>query len=280
MTYAKIIAHSRTPEGAEVVTMEVEIHRFVLAEFNTHRVFSRNSASSRAIPFGKMMKRVMDRPALPLSWPSEKPGMQGGDELSADDTMSCQDAWLHARDNAVRMANLMHEYGLHKSVCNRLLEPFMWHTVIVTSTEWGNFFEQRCSPLAQPEIRAAAEAMHAALADSEPHDLEPDGWHAPYLQPGEIFGSLGEMLKVSAARCARVSYLNHDGQRSLEDDLQLFDKLQTQKHWSPLEHVCVSNGFDPFLSRFGNLRGYLQLRHILEMDLRPPSPYNELPEAL
>ena len=166
-TEARVIEDSIW-EGYRLTTMEVTLHRFVLAEFNTHRVFSRNSASSRAIPVQKQLDRVSDEPALPLKHPREQKGMQGGDELEGQDLLDAQDLirdiLLDVTDNIQIYMNRHPdaEHRLHKSVLNRYLEPFMWHTIVVTSTEWDNFFGLRCSPLAQPEIRAAALLMRDA----------------------------------------------------------------------------------------------------------------------
>lgn len=279
MTSAKVIADSISPEGYRVTTMEVTMHRFVLAEFNTHRMFSRNSASSRAIPFKKQLERVTTNPAIPVVWAAEQKGMQGGDEIEHPDR--AERAWLDARDSAVRWAELLATTGVHKSIVNRLLEPFMWHTVIVTATEWDNFFRQRCSPLAQPEIRVAAELMREAYETSSPGEVHYGGWHSPYLEHDDIvaiedyvFGALQAeetnpeveklvtetMNKVSVARCARVSYLTHDGKRDPIEDLTLYDRLVSADppHASPLEHVCT-----PSQKAFtlGNLIGWEQLRH-------------------
>jgi thymidylate synthase-like protein len=264
-----------------VTTLEVVIPRIVLAEFNTHRAFSRNSASSRAIPFAKMLQRVQEDPFIPLSFPAEQRGMQGGEELGADERRIAELAWLQARDAAVRHARGMADLGVHKSVVNRLLEPFMWHTVIVTSAEWDNFFRQRCSPLAQPEIRVAAEAMRDAIAASKPHWLTAGAWHRPLLDGDEdtIFevqdsghpDQDGVFNRISAARCARVSYLTHEGKRDWMEDLNLFTKLATADppHWSPLEHVCRR----PYASEAGtvkpgNLPGFVQLRHIVSGEFK------------
>lgn len=256
-----------------VTTMEVVCHRFVLAEFNTHRAFSRNSASSRAIPFKRQVERVIEDPAIPLVFPAEQRGMQGGEPLAGAALAAARGRWLLARDMAVANATSLSEMGVHKSVVNRLLEPFMWHTIVVTSTEWDNFFKQRCSSLAQPEIQAIAYAMRDALDASEPDVLDDDQWHMPYLDPETILevmdrepDGLGALRGVSAARCARVSYLTQDGRRDYTEDLKLYERLVTADppHWSPLEHVCRPC-FD-FYPPPGNLRGFVQLRHIVSKE--------------
>lgn len=262
---AKIIADSvSAATGERLTTMEVVIHRYVLAEFNTHRAFARCSASSRAIPVHKMLQRVNENPALPVSWPLEQKGMQGGDEMTWEERERAEEVWLKARDRALDCAEELVAMGLHKSVVNRLLEPFLWHTIIVSSTEWENFFVQRCSPLAQPEIRVTAELMREALDASEPVKLAPGDWHMPYITAEDLEACRAvkaDPRRVSVARCARVSYLNHDGKRDPEIDELLFLRLVQAEppHWSPLEHVATPApaGFEPL----GNFTGWEQYRH-------------------
>lgn len=262
---AKVILDSVSPDGHRLTTMEIVMHRFVLAEFNTHRVFSRNSASSRAIPFTKQLARVRTDPAIPVSFPSEQPGMQGGAELTEDAREDAIQQWLFARDSAVIEARRLWHLGVHKSVVNRILEPFMWHTVIVSSTEWDNFFGQRCNPLAQPEIQMTAYAMQSAYDQSVPTPLGLGEWHMPYLLPDEISLRLGDAKRISAARCARVSYLTHDGVRDHAKDIELCERLLSASppHASPLEHVATPEsdpyGDDP--PHRGNFTGWRQFRH-------------------
>lgn len=278
---AKVIAHSRAGgyTGSwgppDVATLEVVCHRFVLAEFNTHRDFSRNSASSRAIPFKKQLEKVMTDPAIPLSFPAEQRGMQGGDELPERDRIAAEQMWRVARNQAAASASALADLGVHKSVVNRLLEPFMWHTIVVTSNRWENFFKQRCSPLAQPEIRAAAEAMRAALEASEPEVLDEGWWHRPYMDEDTVMEITAEHPQdvaieycnsVSAMRCARVSYLTQNGVRDWREDLDGFRRLVAADppHWSPLEHVCrPKHGDEYMMQSLGNLPGWIQLRHIV-----------------
>lgn len=260
---AKVILDSISPWGDRLTTMEVKMHRFVLAEFNTHRAFSRNSASSRAIPVAKQILRVIDDPAIPISFPSEKPGMQGGSELEGQPRENALRIWHQARMSAVTHAEHLVGNGVHKSIVNRLLEPFMWHTVIVSSTEWDNFWRQRCSPLAQPEMRAAAEAMKAAYDVSTPRLCGLGEWHTPLILPEDIFTQGGQKRHTSAARCARVSYLTHDGVRDIKVDLDLYGKLVSAdpEHASPLEHVATPQNPNVGDVIPGNFRGWRQLRH-------------------
>lgn len=258
---ATVIADSVSPAGVRLTTIEVTLHRFVLAELNTHRVFSRNSASSRAIPVRKQLDRVVNDPALPVEFGANQRGMQAGEPLTGADHDAALAAWLEARDHAVAAVEQLQELGVHKQVTNRILEPFMWHTVIVTATEWDGFWEQRCSPLAQPEIRVAAEAMLAAYDESTPTELAMGQWHTPYLHDEDGDLDAETARQVSAARCARVSYLTHDGRRDIDKDLELYERLVTARppHWSPLEHVATPA--EEGEHTLGNLRGWRQLRH-------------------
>ena len=285
-TSAKVIADSVSPAGIRLTTMEVTFHRFVLAEFNTHRVFSRNSASSRAIPFKKQVARVMDNPAIPVKWAAEQRGMQGGDEI--DYPWLARANWLEARSNAINSAARLANLGVHKSIVNRLLEPFMWHTVIVTATEWQGFWDQRCSELAQPEIKVAAELMREAYDASIPSEVNYDEWHLPYVtdedwdsaisiidsvpyswNAEEYNNAVVDVVKrVSVARSARVSYLNHDGTRDIKKDLDLYDRLVSADplHASPLEHVATPATMEEMYDGtvLGNFTGWHQMRHFVE----------------
>lgn len=273
MSNAKVICDSISPDGVRLTTIEGRFRRFVLAEANTHRVISKNSASSRAIPFEKQVARIKSDLAYPEVWATEKPGMQGGDPLSAEEEVVARRIWEMAANDAIGRARALRLVGdhdddatssqVHKSIVNRLLEPFMWHTVVFTATSWENFTDQRCSPLAQPEIRVFAEDVKAAMEASTPKRLIEGEWHLPYIdsedwnavfryghESGEnTYGQSAYHLvaQVSAARCARTSYLTHDGKRDIVEDLRLYRGNEQRAglvtaqppHWSPLEHVAT-----------------------------------------
>lgn len=144
---AEIIADSINTAGQRITTAILTFPRFVLAELNTHRAFSRNSASSRAIPFNKMVEMVKTDPFIPIAWQKNHKGMQGTEYLDKSYNSSgyyAEYAWLEARNRAVDLATSLDKLDVTKQLTNRLLEPFLWHRVLVTSTEWGNFFELRC----------------------------------------------------------------------------------------------------------------------------------------
>ena len=179
---AKVVLDSISEEGVRLTTMELTYPRFIHAEFMTHRVFSRNASSSRAIPVEKMIERVKKEPAEPVHWGKNQPGMQANEELQWDALVQTRKAWLEARDAAVKFAARMHELGAHKQIVNRVLEPFSHITVLVTATEWDNFFALRCHPDADPTMRTLAEAMREAMAASDTYNAQPGwSWHLPYI---------------------------------------------------------------------------------------------------
>lgn len=145
MIKAEVIADSKNRFGNRITTMVVTFPRIILAEFNTHRMFSRNSASSRAIPLRKMVESIRNNPFIPIAWQKDHSGMQGSEYLQYEqDNETLKRQWLLARDYALESAGRLWDNQVTKQLCNRLLEPFMWHTVIVTATEWENFFALRC----------------------------------------------------------------------------------------------------------------------------------------
>lgn len=271
---AKIICDSVSPDGVRLTTMEVVMHRFILAEFNTHRVFSRNSASSRAIPSTVIRQRVVENPAYPVFWGKNQAGMQSREELSEEKKREAQYFWDLALVSMVGSQRRLSEHetpyiGLHKQLANRLLEPFMWHTAIVTATEWDNFFHQRCHPDAQPEMKALADAMQLAYYTGTPKEVDYNEWHLPYISSEDqdsfnhgIFGDCSKtqaFQRLSTARCARVSYLNHDGNVDVTSDLKLFHKLVSGMHWSPFEHVATPS-CNKIETWSGNFRNWIQFR--------------------
>jgi thymidylate synthase ThyX len=299
---AKALADSISPAGHRLTTLEATFPRFILAEFNTHRVFSRNSASSRAIPVAKQLRRVLDDPYVPIEFGSNQPGMQAGPPLRGAARDAAEAEWLQARDDAVRhvlgmmtspeivarhedlrscldeaegsLKNPPSEWlNVHKQVANRLLEPFMWHTVIVSSTTWENFWNLRCHPDAQPEIRLIATKMREAVAASEPVSLGPEDWHLPLIgdPDREDATSHEELVKVSVGRCARVSYLTHAGTRDLSADVTLYERLLESGHMSPMEHIArPMNAAELDASEWsGNFQGWVAHRKLIPGESNP-----------
>ena len=285
---ARVVADSVSKPGDQrLTTFEVNIHRFVLAEFNTHRVFSRNSASSRAIPVPKRMQEFRDNPAFSLTLPAEQPGMQGGAELEGDARVAAI-GFLEDLHMSVyhRIAHYMENHEdpttrLHKSVLARYMEPWLWHRVIVTATDWDGFFAQRVSELAQPEIHHPADLMQREYRKSTPTQIGEGGWHLPYVQEEERDEfDIIDLVKLSTARCARVSYLTHDGEYDPGKDVKLWDRLVSADpaHASPLEHPARADYMNLRTARWemldgtsktkdlpnvGNFTGWMQARHLV-----------------
>lgn len=264
---AKVVAHSACENllTPEIVTLQLRYARFIHAEFMTHRLFSRNASSSRAVPIERMIQDVIDDPAMPVAWGSNKPGMQAGAEIAPCQINGVKEVWLEARDNAVDSARGLASSGLHKQIVNRILEPFAHISVIVTATEWSNFFELRCHEAADPTMRALAEAVRDAIRASKPRLLQPDELHVPYVTDDERAAFHSKIAAmISAARCARVSYLNHDGsQPDHQKDIDLAERLLASKHMSPFEHQARPALWGTSLN--GNLgSGWKQFRRALE----------------
>lgn len=266
-TTATVIADSVNEFGHRITTLQLKYQRFIHAEFLTHRVFSRNSSSSRAIPVAKMIEQVQHDPALPIHWGLNQPGMQAHKEHESPETARLW--WEMSAEAAATQADLLNQLGLHKQIVNRVLEPFQWMHTVVTATEWKNFFELRCHPDAQPEFQVLAKAIRDAINASTPIPRyrglnNYNSWHLPYISDDERENIYYSFLpKISAARCARVSYLKHDGTHpSGTEDLALFKKLVESKpmHASPCEHQASCGSTE----RSRNFVGWWQYRELYE----------------
>lgn len=273
---ATVLADSVSPEGVRLTSFELVYPRNILAELNTHRVFSKNSASSRAIPTKRMIRMIRDNPAVPYSWRMNQAGMQGYEVASLDVASQGQAIWLEAMEDAIRHAERLDALGLHKQIVNRLTEPFVHMKTVLTGVYFENFFGLRAHHMADPTIEALAKATKASRAASTPKLLRPGEWHLPYVTEEEA-ATLGNILarKVSAARCARTSYNNMAGKRSsIDEDIALHDRLLVDQpiHASPAEHQATPDfkveGFggirewnEPELH--GNLSGFIQYRKLL-----------------
>lgn len=223
---------------------------------------------------------VKDQPFIPIAWQKDHSGMQGTEYFTEDDVESTwlQEKWLEARDHAVLAAQKLHHIGLTKQLCNRLLEPFMYHTVLVTATEWDNFFALRHDPMAEIHIADLAEKMLVAYNESEPLLLKPGEWHIPFgdklddekvrdylrtvdadfnhkCEPFSIWSAKQQQvaIKIAVARCARLSYetLGDNPKIDYAADIRLHDQLLAGGHMSPFEHVAramTEDEFDSYVS--------------------------------
>jgi hypothetical protein len=265
MLDAKVILDSISPEGYRFTTLECTFHRFILPEVNTYRnAISRNSASSRAIPISKNIAKVIDDTAFPVYWGKNQSGMTAQEELTYEEQLHAKYIWMETRDYVIDAVKKLSDLGLHKQTANRLLEPFLWHTAIITVQDVSaqTIFNQRIHPDAQPEFHALAKKMKEAYDASTPQLLHEGEWHMPYIKEEDREQvSLDELKKISIARCARVSYLSHDGIRDLSKDIELFDKLNTATppHLSPFEHVAT-----PCSGQYFNFCGWKSLRYYKE----------------
>lgn len=264
-TEVKIIADSISPTGVRITTMQLKYPRFIHSELMTHRVLSRNASSSRAIPVNRMLKYVWNDPAIPIYWGSNKPGMQAGTELPTFRRLLAIGLWKLSGKAICIPVWCMSKLGLHKQVSNRLLEPWLHIHVVVTSTEWDNFFNLRCHKDAQPEIQQLAFKMRSMLTLSRPRHIDYGEWHLPYVNCLDRRNySVEDTIKMSAARCCRVSYVNHEGKHtSLKEDIDRYNSLveADPPHMSPVEHQAtpaVNGGF------FFNLKGWKSQRWVLE----------------
>lgn len=264
MIQAEIIADSINGFGNRLTTFILTFPRIILAEFNTHRMLSKNSASSRAIPFAKMLNMVKENPFMPLKWMREHSGMQGTEYFTDPNEIHINEMnWIAARDYAVASAEHLHNLGITKQLCNRILEPFMYHKVIVTGSEWENFFALRAHEAAEIHIQKLAYEMMEAYNNSIPKKIVNGGWHIPYgdkidsqkcydIIEKENISFLGDLpdfeksegytemkIKIATARCARVSYTvvgEEDKPDNYENDIKLHDRLAKMGHFSPFEH--------------------------------------------
>lgn len=225
---------------------------------------SRNASSSRAEPVSKHIERIRKNAAVPYYWGLNQQGMQAKAEASKDAKKDAKEIWLKARDAAIEYAQKLADLGIHKQITNRLLEPFSLINVVMTATEWDNFFELRCHADAQPEMRILAEAIRVVRENSEPKQIDYSEWHLPFIREEETSIELAKKIKMSIARCARVSYLKHDNtESSYEDDLKLFNRLvnNVPRHSSPSEHVSTPAKDEDF---HRNFRGWVQARELIE----------------
>jgi hypothetical protein len=269
MISAKIIKDSISKAGKRITTWELEYPRMVHSEFMTHRMFSRNAASSRAIPLKTMLALVWNNPATPVHWGKNQSGMQAKQELTGISLILTKWLWNLSGKVACCFAWVMGQCGAHKQIVNRIVEPWAHIKVVMTSTEMDNFFSLRNHPDAQPEIHELARKMWNLYSSTEPQVLEDGEWHLPYIDGYTIKDipekenelTLGDAIKLSASLCAQVSYRKAD--ESIEKALTIYNRLVNSKpvHASPFEHQARALA-DPTTAS-GNFYGWLQHRQLI-----------------
>lgn len=260
---SSIIADSINLDGNRVTTFLLTYPRFIHSELMTHRAFSRNAASSRAIPIEKIMEQVRTNPAMPVRWGKNGKGMQDHGSFFGSEADSCKEAWIEAANSAIQSAKSLEAKGLHKQVVNRVLEPFMWMTTLVTATEWENFFSLRLHKDAQPEFQHLAHVMLRSYLAHTPVQKKWHEWHIPFGDriTGDVEDSI--RLKIATARAARTSYLTIEGNSSVEKDIALHDILAANGHFSPFEHSAIAcKGYN------ANFTGWKQYRSLLPNENR------------
>ncbi|MDE4297185.1 hypothetical protein PXK56_18535 [Phaeobacter gallaeciensis] len=290
--------HAEYPEEKPLYTVRMRYPRIIHGELMTHRMFSRNARSSRAVPVKTMLLECTSIPFIPWHWGKNQKGMQAAEEcnervgvrfdgVKSPFEMTREDAWLHTRNKAVQVAEAYMNAGYHKQIPNRLLEPFSWIDTLVTANDWGNFLWLRDHKDAEPHLQDLARLVGQALDNMEVQDLQPGEWHLPYVTsedwmaassktydaPGGMSATLrNEFLrKISAARCARISYKPFDGDASYERELDRYDHLVTSErvHASPTEHQASPDVYDEEYEDWvspelhGNLEGWIQARKLI-----------------
>lgn len=279
----EVILASRGANGAPpIYTIRLRYPRIIHGEIMTHRVFSRNARSSRAVPVKTMLLETTTMPFIPWHWGKNQSGMQAGEDWNAmvelqvgewtgiQDTgfeeLTREQAWLWARDMAVETAEAFMDAGYHKQIPNRLLEPFSWIDTLITATDWANFLHLRDHEDAEPHLQDLARLVKQAIETAEVQVLEEGAWHLPYIVPEDHL-AMGayipspvsvntmnqELCKLSAARCARISYKPFDGDASYERELERYNLLVTSErvHASPLEHQAKVDTFSVFIGGDG-----------------------------
>lgn len=269
---ADSVNESLPPWLRRITTFQLKYPRFIHPEIMTYRIWSRNASSSRAVPVERMIADILEDTAMPVHWGKNQKGMQAREELSALEIEKAKSTWFRARDKAIIEAQELIKIGAHKQIVNRILEPFAHISVVLTATNFDNCFHQRRHADAQPEFKVLADSMFDALASSTPKILKHGMWHFPYVtdeersrvgDDGLLIYSNDKLTKMSVARCARVSYLTHDGATpSYAADAALYDRLvgSSPLHASPAEHqaqALIYDVCDPTYTRRAHLGGNL-----------------------
>lgn len=295
---AEIVADSVNRFGDRITSFLLTYPRMIHSEVMTHRIFSRNSASSRAIPFNKMITAITNNPFVPIKWMKEHSGMQGTEYFTESDLNfpHLPSRWLNARDNAIQSAKALSSDGVTKQMCNRLVEPFAYHKVLVTATDFENFFSLRAENQAEIHIQDIAYKMLEVYNKSIPKLLKKGSWHIPYGDEIDeeklksihsVFHTEEELnlfrVKIAVARCARTSYttLDTEFKHDYEADIKLCDRLMNNGHMSPAEHVAKTmsdyeyenytitylNEDDEKVTEYGwcgNFKGFIQYRKTIK----------------
>lgn len=261
----QVIKDAITANGKRIITFHAHYPRIIHAEVMTHRVFSRNARSSRAVPVKTIIQEVIDKPFIPWHWGKNQKGMQADQEnnnrvflpepyiedyhiedyskIEYDSVdRSREDAWLWARDRAVEAAQGFADADYHKQIANRLLEPFSWIDTLITTTDLSNFYHLRDHKDAEPHFHDLASLINGAVNFSKPKRLKEGEWYLPYINQSDFvaaydylvqrqtakvdeFQILAILQQISVARCARISYVPFDGNSSIEKEIERYNLL-------------------------------------------------------
>jgi len=290
---ARVVADSKFRD-TRLSTLDVEMHRFVLSENNTHKAQSRNIQSSRAIPIMRQLEQIANDPAMPVEYRKNKSGMVAGEELSPEEIEEAKKTILWMRDCCLEGVKKLHEVGLAKQWANRYVEPWMWTKGVVTATEaaWKAMFKLRCHYAAQPEVRVLFEKIEEAISQSNPYNLKAGEWHLPYISFGvdgkgdaiyyistepDTYGGLEieDAVKISASCVAQVSYRKLDDSMEKAENVYAMLNLPSKgvypddpPHFSPTEHIAKAGDVDD-ISKSGNFHStdFIQYRKALEMGI-------------
>lgn len=291
----RVIADSISDRGIRLTTYELEYQRFFHSEFMTHKMLSKNAASTRAIPVERAIQLMLERPAMPIHWGLNNPGMQSNAEMDETRREAAEATWLASMNDAAAFARVLSDKdGIngHKQWVGRIIEPYSFMKVVCTGTEFSNLFALRHHKDAQPEFFELSKGMIIARSKSTPQLLKPGQWHLPYVNfvngkyfVGGVEVPLDVARKVSASCCAQASYRRLDD--TVEKALDIFDKLKLEgdstepKHASPVEHqgTPIDESNIPFNPNTwengithvrrdgslwsGNLRGWVQYRQLI-----------------
>lgn len=299
---ARVLAHSIAPSGSKLITFELQYPRIIHSEFLTHRVFSRCSASSRAIPFAKMQEQLT---GIPVRFGKNVSGMQDAGEHTEliNGAYTPEEWWELAKMSASKFSERFYSAGYHKQIYNRLTEPFQMMKTVLSTTEIANFMHLRDDSAVDPTLEALAKAMRDAMEASKPVLVKAGEWHLPYIHKSSVqLGcklkqryfvdeseeqeiSLEEAIKLSCTRCAAVSYRNEG--YGMEKALEIYDRLvgSDKKHASALEHCATPmenydsvnipsyfNTWQKGISHVdrqgnfwsGNFKGFIQYRKLID----------------
>ena len=299
MITAKVICASYNPyTKSTAYTFEIEYPRFIHSELMTHRMLSKNSASSRAIPVPKMLENIKNNTAEPIHWGKNQSGMQAFEELTGDELSAAKWHWQEGRDKAIEVAMKLHAAGVHKQITNRITEPYSHMKVVITGTERENFYWLRRHKDAQPEIHELADKMYEVEKAFEPMTLRIGEWHLPYIKRTrvgmnntivysipDIDGNdvqipLEQAKMLSASLCAQVSYRLANFNLDKAEDIYKRLIESEPVHASPVEHQlkCISDAYGAIPNSWpegithmtrdgqmwsGNIRGFIQMRQLI-----------------